>query len=125
MCHRDRGYDMKQKIRLDYSQWALAGAITACIVASSSRLSNHQLWQDITIIISGVVIGIIGLLLALNWGGITERYTIPIKRLHPKKPPRSWHTILFRIGGALLSLEALAAIVSNILWIMALSNSPR
>lgn len=115
---------MKQEFRLDYSQGAMAGAITACIVASSSRLSSHQLWQDITIIISGVVIGTIGLLLALNWRGITERYTMPVKRLHPRTRPRSWHTIIFRISGAVLSLEALAAIVTNILWMMALPNNP-
>jgi len=116
---------MKHKFRLNYSQWVMSGAITAFIVASSSRLTSHQLWQDITIIISGVIIGIIGLLLALDWRGITERYTMPVKRLHPKKSPRSRQIILFRISGALLSLEALAVIVSNILWIMALSNNPR
>jgi len=115
---------MKQKFRFDYNQWAMTGAIIACIVASSWRLSNHQLWQDITIIISGAVIGIIGLLLAFNWRGITERYTMPVKRLHPKTPPRSRQTILFRIGGALLSLEALVAIVMSILWIIALTNTP-
>ena len=115
---------MKQKLRLDYSQWAMAGAIVACVVASWSRLSSHQLWQDIVIILSGVVIGIVGLLLALNWRGMTERYTMPVPRLHPKKPPRSRRTILFRISGALLSLEAVVAIVSSILWIMALSNNP-
>lgn len=116
---------MKQKFRFDYSHGTMAGAITASIVASSSRLSSHQLWQDITIIISGVVIGIIGLLLALNWRGITERYTMPVKRLHPKTRPRSWHTHLFRISGAFLSLESLAVIITNILWLMALSNNSR
>ena len=114
---------MKHKLRLDYSQWAMAGAIVICVVASWSRLSSHQLWQDIAIIISGVVIGIVGLLLAFNWRGMTERYTRPVPRLHPKRLPYSRRIILFRIGGALLSLEAVAAIISSILWIMALSNN--
>ena len=115
----------RQHFSLDRTQWAIVGAIAACVIASSARLSSHQMWQDVVIIVSGGVIGIIGLLLALNWRGITERYTTPpIRRLHPKQPIRAQRTTFMRVSGALLLLQAMAAIVSSISWIVALFNNP-
>jgi hypothetical protein len=81
------------------------------------------MWQDIVIIISGSVIGTVGLLLALNWRGITQRYTLPVRHLHPKQSIHSQRTTFLRISGILLLVQALAAIVSSIFWIVALLNS--
>ena len=60
---------MKRNPGLDYGQWAVLVSVAACVVASWARLSSHQLWQDVVILISGVVIGLFGILLALNWHG--------------------------------------------------------
>jgi len=109
---------------LDWSQWAIVGAIVGRVVASWARLSSHQMWQDIVIIISGGVMGTVGLLLALNWRGFTQRYTTPVRRLHPKQPIHSQRTTFIRVSGALLLLQALAAIISSIFWIVALFNNP-
>ena len=105
---------------LDYGQWAVIVSIAACVVASWARLAGHQLWQDIVVLISGLVIGLFGLLLAFNWRGMTERYSSPPRRLSPKAPRHSQQLKVMRIGGAMLTLQALAAIVSSISWLIAL-----
>jgi hypothetical protein len=111
---------MKRHPGLDYGQWAVLVSIGACVVASWARLSGHQLWQDVVILVSGIVIALFGLLLALNWRGMTERYSSPARRLSPKAPRHSPQLRVMRLGGALLTLQALAAIVSSINWLVAL-----
>lgn len=115
---------MKRNLSHNYAPWAIVISIAACVVASWSRLVGHELWQDIVILLSGAVIGIFGLLLALNWRGIADRYSASGRRLSPKQPPRRRQQFMvMRVSGALLTLEALAAIISSILWIMALFNN--
>jgi hypothetical protein len=112
---------MKRNPGLDYGQWAVLVSVAACVVASWARLSSHQLWQDVVILVSGVVIALFGLLLALNWHGMTERYSSPVRRLSPKAPRHHAHQLkMMRVGGGLLTLQALAAIVSSINWLIVL-----
>ncbi len=110
---------MKYRNKFDTNQWAVIAGIVFCVVASVARLSEHQLWQDIFIIIGGGVIGLYGGLLATNWRGITERYSNPAPRLSPKIKRNPQRFLFVRIGGAFLVLEALIAIVSSVLWLTA------
>lgn len=105
---------MKRQPGLDYGQLAVLVSIAACVVASWARLSSHHLWQDVVILVSGTIIALFGLLLALNWRGMTERYSAPVRRLSPKAPRHSPQLRVMRLGGALLTLQALAAIVNSI-----------
>jgi len=111
---------IKRKSGLDFSLWMLLIAIAACVAAGWLRLANHQLWQDIVIMIGNGIIALFGLLLAFNWRGTTERYSTPVPRLGPKQPHRSQHAVILRISGVALVLQALIAIISNSFWLILL-----
>jgi sulfite exporter TauE/SafE len=114
----------KQRPYFVFSQRAVIGAILACLTASIWRQSDHQLWQDILIIIGGLVIGVYGLLLVFNWRGISTHYSMPTSRLSPRHKRYQYRFIAIRLGGALLVLSAIAAISSSIFWVVVLFNSP-
>jgi hypothetical protein len=110
---------MKQAPTLfDYGQWTVLGSILACMAASWSRLSDHQLWQDLVIIVSGLVIGVYGVLLVINWHGITDRYIMSVRGLGIRSKRRAHRFKFIRMSGALLIVGALAAIMDSIFWIV-------
>lgn len=112
---------MKRNPVLDYGQWAMMISILATALASWSRLADHRLWQDVVIIISGVVFGVYGSLLAANWRGISRRYSgLLLSRGRGRREVRRF--LLIRLAGVLLIIGALAAIISSIFWMIALFN---
>jgi len=107
---------MKHEPILDYRLWVVAGGVLACAIASLARnWTGHQFWQDILTIAGGLAFGFYGLLLVVNWHGITGRWLSRMKG-DTSRPA------LFRVAGALLVLGALAAIISGISGIIALTT---
>jgi hypothetical protein len=110
---------MKRSPNLEYGQWAMMISILTNAVASWSRLSDHHLWQDVIIILSGLVFGVYGVLLAINWRGISRRYSgLRLSRSRGRQELRRF--LLIRAAGVILLIGALAAIASSIFWIIAL-----
>jgi hypothetical protein len=110
---------MKRSPVFEYGQWAMMISILTTAIASWSRLADHHLWQDVTIILSGLVFGLYGVLLALNWRGISRRYS----GLRPSGNQRRREIRRFRfirVAGIVLVIGALAAIASSTFWIITL-----
>jgi hypothetical protein len=117
------GFTMRRSPILDYGQWAMMISILATALASWSRLAEHRLWQDVVIIVSGIVFGLYGALLAANWRGISRRYSgLWLSKSRGRREARRF--LLIRIAGVLLIIGALATIISSVFWIITLFNKP-
>jgi len=114
----------KQHPYFDYSQRIVIGAVLTCLVASLWRQSNYQMWPEIVTIISGLVIGGYGVLLAINWRGIAAHYSLPRSPLSPKQKRHQRHLVAVRLGGVLLVVSALIAIANSIFALVSLLHRP-
>lgn len=110
---------MKRSPVLEYGQWVMMISILTSAIASWSRLSDHHLWQDVIIILSGLVFGFYGVLLAMNWRGISRRYS-GLRLSGSKRRQELRRFLLIRAAGIVLVIGALAAIASSVFWIIAL-----
>ncbi len=112
---------MEQRPFLVYLQWASNAALIAVGFGIAMRVARcHLLWQDLLILVAGLVMLIYGVLLVSNWRGEADQYITYANtraRRSGQNPPLSRGNVRFNgsvaiLNGAIFSLGAIASMAA-------------